>query len=61
MMKRIQIETAANGYIATDTSYRDEAMCVQADPPHVFEAFDSLVKWLDRELAKPKSSNQPDP
>lgn len=52
MMKRIQIETAANGYIATETTARD--MCVMADDPHVFETFDSLTKWLGHQLKKPE-------
>jgi hypothetical protein len=55
MMRRIQIETAANGYIATEGSPGDVGVC--ACDPYVFETFDSLVKWLGQKLKKTESGN----
>ena len=52
-MKRIQIETAVNGYIATEGSPRDMGMV--AYDPHVFETFDSLTEWLSQQLERPKT------
>jgi hypothetical protein len=54
MMKRIQIETAANGYIATESS---EDMRMIAYVPHVFETFESLTEWLSQHLEKPKAND----
>jgi hypothetical protein len=51
LMKQIQIETAANGYIATETASRHAGM-IAADP-YVFETFESLSKWLSQQLEKP--------
>lgn len=52
MIKSIKIETAANGYIATDASL-EMGMCARA--PYVFETFDALTNWLSQQLEKPKN------
>lgn len=54
MMNKIRIETAENGYIATECSDREMGMIMARDP-YVFETFDSLVKWLSQNLEKPKN------
>ena len=53
MPKQIQIDTAANGYIAYD---RESGRMMEYPERHVFESFDSLVKWLKQQLTKPEKT-----
>ena len=54
MMNRILIESAANGYIATEKGSREMHM-VERDP-YVFETFEALSKWLGEQLEKPQAN-----
>ena len=53
MLKHIQIDTAANGYIAYDSA---SGRMMEDPERHVFESFDSLVKWLKQQLTKPEKT-----
>jgi hypothetical protein len=46
------VERASNGYIVTEARpHRDQAMMMRgveiaSPPPHVFETYDAMQKWL---------------
>ena len=51
-MKRVTIETAANGYIARERGLPPTpGMMREESDPHVFETFDSLTGWLREHIA----------
>ena len=54
-MKAVTIQVAANGYIAAVASQEvRQGFMPATEKPHVFESFETLVQWLDREIGMEK-------
>ena len=55
----VEINTAANGFIVTTGFPHHREVAASHRSAYVFETFESLTEWLDKNLRKPNPEKAP--